>query len=215
MPVPSHPRRGLQMASGHTLSTGVLPRGVEPPEPARGIRCAVAPDEHRATFGGEDPFAAPVENRRQDRRLRGRLVAPVTVWTAGAAGRHTGLTISSVLIAEGEPPRVLGLVDPLSELLEATRDTGTFVVHILAESERRLAATFAGQYPGPLFDGIEVTDTPYGPRLVGARAVASCRLEAATGLGYHELVVGVVEEIDLPPQVPPLVRYRGDYRLLA
>jgi len=33
--------------------------------------------------GGQPPFAVPAERRDPARRLRGRLVAPVTVWTAG------------------------------------------------------------------------------------------------------------------------------------
>jgi 3-hydroxy-9,10-secoandrosta-1,3,5(10)-triene-9,17-dione monooxygenase reductase component len=34
-------------------------------------------------IGGQPPFAVPPERRDPTRRLRGRLVAPVTVWTAG------------------------------------------------------------------------------------------------------------------------------------
>jgi flavin reductase (DIM6/NTAB) family NADH-FMN oxidoreductase RutF len=51
--------------------------------------------------------------------LRGRLVAPVTVWTAGQVPDGAGLTVSSVLVAEGQPARLLGLIAPTSALWEA------------------------------------------------------------------------------------------------
>jgi 3-hydroxy-9,10-secoandrosta-1,3,5(10)-triene-9,17-dione monooxygenase reductase component len=48
----------------------------------------------------QPPFAVPAERRDPARRLRGRLVAPVTVRTAGHLPGGAGLTVSSVLVAE-------------------------------------------------------------------------------------------------------------------
>ena len=56
-------------------------------------------------IGNQHPFAVPPERRDPARRLRGRLVAPVTVWTAGHPSTGAGLTVSSVLVAEGQPAR--------------------------------------------------------------------------------------------------------------
>ena len=50
-------------------------------------------------IGSQPPFAVPAERRDPARRLRGRLVAPVTVWTAGDPSRGAGLTVSSILVA--------------------------------------------------------------------------------------------------------------------
>jgi 3-hydroxy-9,10-secoandrosta-1,3,5(10)-triene-9,17-dione monooxygenase reductase component len=71
--------------------------------------------------GSQPPFAIPPERRDPARRLRGRLVAPVTVWTAGRPPGGAGLTVSSVLVAEGQPARLLGLIDPTSAFWEAAQ----------------------------------------------------------------------------------------------
>jgi flavin reductase (DIM6/NTAB) family NADH-FMN oxidoreductase RutF len=79
----------------------------------------------------------------------------VTVWTAASLDRRAGLTVSSLLVAEGEPAEVLGLIDPLSELFDVLVERGAFVVHVLDHSDRRLAGMFAGEYP---LDAIEEVD---------------------------------------------------------
>jgi hypothetical protein len=43
----------------------------------------MAGDQRPIRIGGQHPFATPPELRSPARRLRGRLLAPVTVWTAG------------------------------------------------------------------------------------------------------------------------------------
>jgi 3-hydroxy-9,10-secoandrosta-1,3,5(10)-triene-9,17-dione monooxygenase reductase component len=60
-------------------------------------------------IGRQPSFAVPPGRRDPARRWRGRLVAPVTVWTAGHPPSGAGLTVSSVLVAEGQPVR---LIDP-------------------------------------------------------------------------------------------------------
>jgi 3-hydroxy-9,10-secoandrosta-1,3,5(10)-triene-9,17-dione monooxygenase reductase component len=153
-------------------------------------------------IGGQHPFATPPERRSQARRLRGRLLAPVTVWTAGApeADRGgAGLTVSSVLVADGEPARLLGLIDPTSALWEAARQAGAFVVHVLAAGDRALAERFAEIRP-PVrgaFAGLEVAGSPWGPLLGGRRSWAGCRLAGSTPAGYAELVEGVIERLEL------------------
>jgi flavin reductase (DIM6/NTAB) family NADH-FMN oxidoreductase RutF len=74
-----------------------------------------------------DPFATPEERRSPVRRLRGRLPAAVTLWTAGDATR-AGLTVSSTQVVDGEPGRLLGLLDDESELWSAASAAGRFAV---------------------------------------------------------------------------------------
>src|SRR5690348_17299034 len=93
-----------------------------------------------------DPFATPEEGRSPVRRLRGRLPAPVTLWTAPGPA---GLTVSSTLVADGTPGRVLGLVDEESELWAAVEAAGVFAVVPLAPRHRQLADRFAGLMPAP------------------------------------------------------------------
>lgn len=173
-------------------------------------------DDERIRIGGRHPFATPPERRGPARRLRGRLLAPVTVWTAGGPGDGAGLTVSSVLVADGEPARLLGLIDPASAFWEALRRTGAFVVHVLAERDRALAERFAEVRP-PVrgtFDGLQVAASPWGPVLGGTRPRASCRLSGSTTVGYAELVEGVLEEVELHDLDDPLAWLHGAYRSL-
>jgi flavin reductase (DIM6/NTAB) family NADH-FMN oxidoreductase RutF len=169
-------------------------------------------------IGHQPPFAVPAERRDQARRLRGRLVAPVTVWTAGRPPGGAGLTVSSVLVAEGRPPRLFGLVDPTSALWEAAQDSGAFVVHVLGAGDRALAERFAEVRPpirGP-FERLEVAESPWGPVLAGARPRAACRLAGSRPAGHGELVEGVIEQLELPdPADDPLAYLHGRYRSVS
>jgi len=165
-----------------------------------------------------DPFATPEEDRAPVRRLRGRLVAPVTLWTAPGPA---GLTVSSVLVADGDPGRILGLVDEESELWPALRAAGRFAVCVLAQGEQRLADEFAGLAPAPggPFAGRSWRETEYGPVPPGDRTWAGCMLDAWRGYGWAMLVEGTLAEIHLAGEpgatAPgPLVHHRGRYHRL-
>lgn len=156
-----------------------------------------------------DPFATPEEDRSPVRRLRGRLAAPVTLWTAPGPA---GLTVSSVLVGDGEPGRVVGLVDDESDLWAAITAVQRFVVCPLAEEQRRLAERFAGLAPAPggLFAQEEWTETGYGPVPVGDRSWAGCRLDGSRRLGWGLLVEGTIAEVTLATgETAPLVHHRG------
>lgn len=164
----------------------------------------------------EDPFAAPVEQRRLDRRLRGRLVAPVTIWTAGGKEDRAALTVSSVLVVEGEPAKLLGVIDPLSDLRTAIDAHRKFTVHVLGDRDRKLAAIFAGVYPLLPFEGVEIIDTDHGPRIAGDRTVACCTFDGASRVGYLDLVIGAIDKVELGADpTRPLAFHRGRYRGLS
>ena len=167
--------------------------------------------------GTGNPFATPPERRDQARRLRGRLVAPVTVWTAGSPPGAAGLTVASVLVAEGEPPRLLGLLDPTTQLWEQLTATGAFVVHVLGLADQRLGERFSERRAPVqgMFDGLEVTSSPWGPLLAGTRPLAACRLETTRPLGRAELVEGIIERTELPAPGDPLAWYHGEWRALG
>jgi flavin reductase (DIM6/NTAB) family NADH-FMN oxidoreductase RutF len=163
-----------------------------------------------------DPFATPEDARSPVRRLRGRLPTPVTLWTATAPdGEPAGLTISSTFVADGDPGRLVGLLDEESELWAAVSASGRFAVSPLSPADRQLADRFAGVLPAPggLFRGYEWTGTPYGP--VPASTWAGCRLDSSRPFGWGRLVEATIERIELGEHVPPLVYHRGRYRELA
>jgi 3-hydroxy-9,10-secoandrosta-1,3,5(10)-triene-9,17-dione monooxygenase reductase component len=163
------------------------------------------------TIHHEDPFATPERDRSPARRLRGRLVAPVTLWTAPGPA---GLTVSSTLVADGDPARAVGLIDDESDLWEALAKAGRFAISPLRAGQQQLADRFAGLAPAPggLFAQDEWRDTPYGPVLALASTWAGCRLDAARRFGWALLVEGTIEEIALGTDDSPLCHYRGRYR---
>ena len=76
-----------------------------------------------------------------------------------------------MLVADGDPGRVLGLIDEESDLWEALERSGSFAVAPLGSTDRQLADRFAGLMPAPggLFAAGEWTATRYGPVPSGAR----------------------------------------------
>ena len=71
------------------------------------------------TIHSDHPFLPPEGERSPLRRFRGRMVAPVSLWTAYAGERRVGWTVSSLLVADGPEPMLLGLLDPDADLTEA------------------------------------------------------------------------------------------------
>jgi flavin reductase (DIM6/NTAB) family NADH-FMN oxidoreductase RutF len=163
------------------------------------------------TIHSTDPFATPDEQRSPVRRLRGRLPAPVSLWTAPGPA---GLTVSSILIADGEPGRVLGLVDEESELWEAVAAAGRFAVSLLGSAHRQLADRFAGLMPAPggLFRGYRWQETAFGPVPADAGTWAGCLLTGSREYGWFRLVEATIEQVQLDPAAEPLVHERGRYR---
>ncbi len=140
----------------------------------------------------------------------------MTVWTASSVDRRAGLTVSSLLVAEGDPAEVLGLIDPLSDLFDILVERGTFVVHVLDHTDRRLAGIFAGAYPVDPIEEVDSVDSELGPVLRGSRHTLGCRLAGSETVGFQMLVRGRVEMLDLNSDAgEPLVRYRGRYRQLS
>ncbi|GAA0451680.1 hypothetical protein Ade02nite_76700 [Paractinoplanes deccanensis] len=167
----------------------------------------------RVTIHSTDPFATPDEEKSPVRRLRGRLASPVTLWTtAGPAG----LTVSSTLVADGEPGRILGLIDDESDFWDAVETARRFAVIPLTPADRQLADRFAGLMPaaGGLFASGEWTETEYGPVPAGHGTWAGCRLESERPCGWALLVEAVIEVITVDAQAAPLIHYRGRYREL-
>jgi len=166
---------------------------------------------------GDHPFLPPEGERDPLRRLRGRVPAGVSVWTTADGGRRAGWTVSSFLLADGNPAEVLGLVDEESDLATLLAGSRTVVLNLLAWEQRFLADAFAGLAPAPggPFRLGTWTDSPWGPVLgetvgwVGARLRTSPDEHAGWGL----LVRATVEHVELTAaDAPVLASFRGRYR---
>ncbi len=165
------------------------------------------------TIHTSDPFATPEDAKSAVRRLRGRLPAAVTLWTAYAGdGRPAGLTVSSTLVIDGDPGRLAGVIDEESDLYRAVGETERFAVSVLQGSDRRLADILAGILPapgGPFQAGW--LSTEYGPVPEGGRTWVGCHLDRTTSIGWSILVMATVEVVRLGNEDQPLIHYRGRY----
>lgn len=168
------------------------------------------------TIHEDHPFIPPEGDRDAVRRLRGRLAAPVTVWAAGTGRDRVGLTVSSLLIADGDPAYVFGLIDEDSGFADARPDR--FTVNILAEQHRYLADAFAGQAPAPggVFRLGEWTDSSWGPVLQGSCGWFGVERDSSASepdqyLGWALAVTGVIADIHLN-DIDGLIHQRGRYR---
>jgi len=172
------------------------------------------PDDTGGNIHDGNPFTTPAELRDPARRFRGRLASGVTVFTAGTLPRATGLTVSSLLVAQGEPDRIVALLD--EESANDIRTAARFVVHVLPEGEQALSDRFAGLRPSPggLFHDLDVRQSDYGPVLDAIGTRAFCTWNRSSEMGYHTLVEGVIDRIEVEERVVPLVYYRGRYRRL-
>lgn len=170
------------------------------------------------TIHSEHPFTPAPGDRDQLRRVRGRLGSQVTLWTAGSGAGRTGLTVSSFVVALGDPGHVVGMLDPDSDLaLDLTPGT-PFVVQLLTWRHRDLSEQFAGTMPAPggpfaraVVDGHDFEQTEFGPRLAGASAWLGCRVVDQRPVGWSTEVLARVERVEVGEDRDPLVHRRGRY----
>jgi flavin reductase (DIM6/NTAB) family NADH-FMN oxidoreductase RutF len=144
------------------------------------------------------------------RQLRGRLGGAVSLWTAPGPA---GLTVSSLLVAAGEPSYVVGLLDPDSDLAEALEREGRGVVQLLQWRHRGLAEAFAGVAPAPggPFAQAAFDETPWGPRLADAHTWVGVVTTDARDVGWSREVTCRVEHLAVAAEDEPLEHRRGRY----
>lgn len=165
----------------------------------------------------EHPFLLPPSQRDPARRLRGRLTSGVTVVTAFGGDKPAGLTVASVLVAEGEPARLLMLVSDTTDFWYALEETGRFVLHVCDASHRTMADRFAGVVPAPggPFTGVGWGRSDWGPVISGIANVAFASVDDVHEVGWQQLVVADLDRVSIDDLGEPLVWFRGAYRSLG
>ena len=141
----------------------------------------------------------------------------MTIVTSGGENDRTGLTVSSLMIAEGDPALVYFLLGSTSDLYDALEATGRFVVHVCTTAERELADVFAGLRPAPggPFAGREVEAGSHGPVLTNLTTRILGTVRSLREESYSVLVTGAVDEVENGELLRPLAYFRGRYRELG
>jgi flavin reductase (DIM6/NTAB) family NADH-FMN oxidoreductase RutF len=160
------------------------------------------------TIHSTHPFADPEPD--PIRRFRGRLGGAVTLWSAGEGASRAGLTVSSLMVANGETPMILALIDPDSDFLEVARETGSCVVQGLLWRDRGLAEMFAGTAPAPggAFAHGDFEQTAWGPRLVSATSWAFAVPVEEQVVGWSVLLTCRIEEAGVRDETEPALGHR-------
>ncbi len=164
----------------------------------------------------DNPFVDDPDSRDATRRFRGRLNAPVTIVTAGDGAGSAGLTVSSLVVIEGEPGRVEVVVGPTTDLWDAVATTGRFVIHICTDQDRATTEVFAGLRPSPggIFAGLEVSQSDWGPVITELANRAYCTFGDRREVGYSGLVSATIDRVEVADLVSPLAYFRGRYHTL-
>ncbi|HET9647497.1 MAG TPA: flavin reductase [Microlunatus sp.] len=170
------------------------------------------------TIHSEHPFLPPESGRDPLRRFRGRLAHPVTLWCAAGPASRAGWTVSSVLVADGEPPEVIGLLDEESDLAGLVGQTGSVAISLLRWEHRMLAEVFAGLAPAPggPFRLGAWRETPWGPVLADAAGWLGVEVtDTADRLGWSVLLRGRCIQVEVDPDATDVLTHlHGRYRQL-
>lgn len=149
------------------------------------------------------------------RAVLGQFCSGVVVVTAAAPDGPVGFTCQSFASLSLDPPLVAFFASHGSTSWPRIREVGRFCVNVLASEHVELSTRFAVS-GGDKFARIRWSPSPSGsPILEGVCAWVDCTLEAEHPGGDHDIVVGRVEALDATAEAPPLLFYRGTYRLLA
>jgi len=172
------------------------------------------------TIHHSHPFAVGEQDRNPLRRFRGRMASPVSIWAATAHGTRAGWTLSSFLVADGDPGEVIGLIDEESPLADVLAESPTLTISLLGWGQRALADAFAGVAPAPggPFALSNWQDTDWGPVLENSLGWIGARLKTDPDhAGWGLLLRAVVERVEIQPDAADdlLCYVRGRYRSLS
>ena len=138
-------------------------------------------------------------------------VAIVTTTTDDGVPR--GLTTTAVCSVSADPPTVLVSVDLESRTLTALRERGAFAVNFIGAGRSDLCLLFASKEPE------KFARVPWTPSLSGlpllhedALAWAECTTLREVVVGDHVLLIALVEEGGVRPELePPILYYRRSW----
>lgn len=153
-------------------------------------------------------------DQRELRNVLGSFVTGVTVVTTlDAEGRPVGVTANSFSSVSLEPPLILWSQALTARSFPAFRDSGRFIINILAEDQAHISQRFA-KAGEDKFAGIAVREgIDRLPLIEGCTAYLECRKVATYPGGDHAVFLGEVERIELRDRKP--LAFGGGRYMLA
>jgi flavin reductase (DIM6/NTAB) family NADH-FMN oxidoreductase RutF len=144
------------------------------------------------------------------RSVCGLYVTGVTVITTGDELNAAGTTVNSFTSVSLDPPLILFCLHKESRLRDVLKESGMFVVNLLAEQQEPVSRAFARRDTAE-FATVEHHRSVGGvPILSEAMAFLECRQAGEIDGGDHVIVLGEVIDLGvLDPDPSPLVFFRG------
>lgn len=148
------------------------------------------------------------------RTTLGQFASGVVVATGCLDGEPAGFAAQSFTSLSLEPPLVALCPARSSQSWPKLRDSGSFCINILSESQRAICELFA-RTGIDKFAGLEWRPGITGsPVLAEALAFVDCELLEEHDAGDHSIAVGRVRDLGvLNADAGPLVFFRGAYGL--
>lgn len=144
-----------------------------------------------------------------------QLTSGVSIITVtDAEGRRFGFTATAVCSVSADPPTLLVCANRSNGSCQMIKDSGFFVVNVLALSDQHLADRFAGRLgPDERFEKGNWIESEEGtPILTTALVSFSCRLGEVADVASHSILFGEVRSVTLAEKdIPALVYGQGAY----
>ncbi|MGH7904665.1 MAG: flavin reductase family protein [Candidatus Dormibacteraceae bacterium] len=156
----------------------------------------------------------PVADQPALRRVLAHFATGVTVVSARAGTRSSGLTANAVASICLEPPLVMAAVEHTSDTHTVIERSGSFAISILREEHADLSRRFASDLEGK-FEGVDHRPGVTGsPLLDDALAHLECRVVEALVRGDHTIFIGEVVASSHSPSGRPLIFFQSGYHRL-
>jgi flavin reductase len=143
-----------------------------------------------------------------------RLIATVTIITAGDAESRAGMIATAVMSVSADPPSLAVGVNRETGVWKSIRDTRRFSVNLLSTHHAGLVFPFSGQLQGEerFTLGKWHTHVSLTPYLADAVVSLFCRVDGELDYGTHTIFVGAVEEIRMREEgAEPLLWRNGSF----
>ncbi|MFC5819003.1 MULTISPECIES: flavin reductase family protein [Nonomuraea] len=165
-----------------------------------------------AEFADAEPLIDP-PTTAEFRRAMGMFASGVTVVTGLDDGEPVGFTCQSFASVSLEPPLILFCADHRGRAWPRIRKSGRFCVNVLGEDQVELCGRF-GSSTGGKFDGLGWDLSRWGvPALRDVLLRVHGEVRDVHVAGDHDVVIGLVRELEPVTEQQPMLFYRGRFGL--